>query len=252
MNMKTLENIGFTKGEIKVYFSLLELGNTSSGPIIKKSGIAGSKVYEILEKLKLKGLISETFNNKIKHFQANSPKRILGYIKNKERELKLEQEEFIKILPQLLQKQKYKSEQQEVRLYVGYEGIKSFYEEMADSLTNKDEYLGFAFPEKAIQNKFVIHLFDRYHERRAKTGGKSNILISRNDSLNKIRLSKSLHKLYEFRSTTSPFPSGISIFKDMVATFSWGDTPRLFAIKSKENAEEYRKFFYSLWDKAKN
>ncbi len=249
MDTKTLEKIGFTRGEIKVYFSLLELGNTSSGPIIKKSGIAGSKVYEILEKLKAKGLVSETYNDKIKYFQANSPKRILDYIKTKERELKLEQEEFTKILPQLLQKQKSKSEQHEVRAYVGYEGIKSFYEMMADNLTNQDEYLGFAFPEQAIQNKFVIHLFDRYHKRRAQTGGKSKILLSKNDGLNKIKLSKSLHKLYEFRATNFPFPSGISIFKDTVATFSWGETPMLFAIKSKGNAEEYRKFFYALWNK---
>src|SRR3989344_4236041 len=115
MNAKTLEKLGFTKGEIKVYFSLLELGDTSSGPIIKKSGIAGSKVYEILEKLKIKGLISETINNKIKDFQANSPKRILDYLKNKEKELRLEQTEFTKILPQLLKRYNTKSNQQEVR-----------------------------------------------------------------------------------------------------------------------------------------
>ena len=249
MNTQILEKLGFTKGEIKVYFSLLELGDVSSGIIIKKSGIAGSKVYEILDKLKEKGLVSETIKDRTKHFRANSPKRILEFIKNKERDLKEEKIEFIKILPELISKYKLKLKNQEVRVYEGYRGIKTFYEEMADSLTNKDEYLGFAFPEEAVKNKFVIHLFDRYHEKRARTGGKSKILVSPKDILNKQRLAKPLHKLYEFRITKSPFPAGISIFKDIVATFSWGNPPRLFAIKCKENADEYKRFFYELWKK---
>ena len=39
-----LHQIGLTEGEIKVYLSLLELGSTSTGKIIKKSHISGSKV----------------------------------------------------------------------------------------------------------------------------------------------------------------------------------------------------------------
>ena len=95
MNTQILEKIGFTKGEIKVYFSLLKLGNTSSGPIIKDSGIAGSKVYEILNKLKNKGLVSETIREKTKHFQASAPSRVLDYINSKEREIIWEKKEFI-------------------------------------------------------------------------------------------------------------------------------------------------------------
>ncbi len=251
MDIKILERIGFTNGEIKVYLSLLNLGNVSSGPIIKSSEIAGSKVYDILEKLKKKGLVSETIRGKIKYFRANSPKRILDYIKNKEKELKEEQKEFKKILPILIEKQKSKEEVQEVKVYIGYEGIKTFYEDMANSLTKKDEYLGFAFPEQAVINKFIINLFDRYHERRARTGGKSKMLVPINNKLNKKRLAKPLHRLYEFRETEHSFPQGISIFKDIVATFSWGNPPRLFAIKCKENADEHRRFFYKLWDNAR-
>ena len=62
MDTKILENIGFTKGEIRVYLAMLDLGNTTTGPIILKSKVARSKVYEILERLKEKGLISEVIN----------------------------------------------------------------------------------------------------------------------------------------------------------------------------------------------
>jgi len=40
-----LEKIGLTKNEVKIYLKLLELGLTTSGAIIKKTGIHNSKVY---------------------------------------------------------------------------------------------------------------------------------------------------------------------------------------------------------------
>ena len=56
MNLKILEEIGLTKGEIKVYLTLLKIGNTTSGRIINESGVSRSKVYDVLERLKQKGL----------------------------------------------------------------------------------------------------------------------------------------------------------------------------------------------------
>jgi hypothetical protein len=55
---------------------------------------------------------------------------------------------------------------------------------------------------------------------------------------------------YEFRTTKQQFPAGVAIAKDMVATFNWGKVPRVFVIVCKDNAEQYRKFFYSLWEKS--
>ena len=53
MAVKTelLEEIGLTKSEIKVYLALLELGSSTTGPIVDKSKASSSKIYEILDKL---------------------------------------------------------------------------------------------------------------------------------------------------------------------------------------------------------
>jgi hypothetical protein len=58
-------------------------------------------------------------------------------------------------------------------------------------------------------------------------------------------------KLYEFRETNLPFPKNISIFADNIAFFVWGATPKVFVITSKEQADEYKKFFYTIWKIAK-
>ena len=46
-----LEDIGLTNAQIKVYLSLLELGETTSGPLIKKSKLQNSVVYNALNQL---------------------------------------------------------------------------------------------------------------------------------------------------------------------------------------------------------
>ena len=79
-----LSEIGFTKSEIALYFALLELGSSTTGPIIKKSKIASGKAYLILNKLIEKGIVTYYIKEGVKHFQAKDPERLLDYIKEKE------------------------------------------------------------------------------------------------------------------------------------------------------------------------
>ena len=62
---EALKSIGLTEGEIKIYLALLELGSSSIGQIIKRSGISGSKTYEVLDRLSQKGLISAILKNNV-------------------------------------------------------------------------------------------------------------------------------------------------------------------------------------------
>jgi len=64
--------LGLTEGEAKVYLSLLELGSSTIGPIIKKANIASSNVYDILNRLLKKGIVSYILKQKIKYFQESS------------------------------------------------------------------------------------------------------------------------------------------------------------------------------------
>ena len=83
MDIKILEEIGLTKSEIKVYIALIELGPSSKGPIVKKAKITSSKIYEVLDKLTEKGLVSSVLKNNVKHFIASSPTRIKDYMKER-------------------------------------------------------------------------------------------------------------------------------------------------------------------------
>ncbi|MBN2052979.1 hypothetical protein JW756_05725 [Candidatus Woesearchaeota archaeon] len=251
MDTKLLERIGFTQGEIKVYFALLGLGSTTSGPVITKSGVARSKVYDILEKLKQKGLLSEVIKENTKHFQAASPERILDYMRNKEKEIKDEEEEFNKLLPELLLQQKFAEEKQEAKVYVGYEGVKTFYGELLEQLNEDDEYLAMTLSEQSWQHESLSLFLQKFHQRRAEKKAKAKIIFNVTEKSIKQKHDFSKTGLYELRSTDLSLPTGIAIAKDTVATLLWGKNPKVFAIISKENADAYRKFFYDVWKTAK-
>ena len=69
--MKELEELfqvfGLTQNEIKVYTALLHLKKGTKTPIVRESGVLSSKVYEILDRLIKKGLVSSFKENKVKH-----------------------------------------------------------------------------------------------------------------------------------------------------------------------------------------
>src|SRR3989344_9322688 len=123
MDTRPLEEIGLTKGEIAVYLSLLEVGSSTVGPIIDKAKVSSSKIYDILERLIDKGLVSYVIKENRKYFKAANPRRILEYLKEKEQNIKYQEKNIEQILPSLLQKQKLIEKKQEINIYEGIKGV---------------------------------------------------------------------------------------------------------------------------------
>ena len=251
MEAKVLEDIGFTRGEIRVYLALLDVGRSTSGSIINKSGIARSKVYEILEKLKQKGLVTETIQRNMRHFQAAPPERIKDYINEKEIELHKKELEFDKYLPTLQQQVKISKKEPVVKVYHGFEGVKSMYREILNHLDKGDEYMAITMENKAWEQKSATFFFRKFHQQRAKKGVKAKILTTNKKYVGHKDVDFSKSGKYEMRFTNMALPSGIAIFKDTVATFVWGKVPYVFSIQNATNAEQYRRFFKEIWKEAK-
>ena len=66
MDAEPLRALGLTEGEIKVYTSLIKLGETTSGPLVDDSEVSLSKVYSILDRLAKKGLASHIIRKETK------------------------------------------------------------------------------------------------------------------------------------------------------------------------------------------
>lgn len=92
---KELQRLGFSEKESKVYVCLLELGSSPVSIIAKRAELPRVNCYYTLERLVKEGLASHVERNKIKHYIAEPPQRLISLFQDKLQSAKL-------ILPELL------------------------------------------------------------------------------------------------------------------------------------------------------
>ena len=126
---KTLEEIGLTSSEAKIYISLLELGKTSAGPLIDKSELQSSVVYRALHHLSSKGMVSFVMEGKVKKYSASDPSNMIDYIDEKKKNL-------LDIIPELNSKQS-QTKKPEVQFFNGDKGIKELLYKLINPLTEQ-------------------------------------------------------------------------------------------------------------------
>jgi sugar-specific transcriptional regulator TrmB len=247
MNEKLLEEIGLTKGEIKVYFTLLKIGETTTGKIIEEAQISSGKIYEILEKLIKKGLVSFIIKEKTKYFSPASPNRILDYIHEKEKELNQKEQEVLKELPSLVAIEKAGKEKKETHLFKGFKGIQTAIFEALESLTSKDEVLAMGI-RSSKEEKYNL-LWQRWHIERANKKIVCKAIFS--DRNTEYYKAFKKMKFAEVRILEGVTPSAIDVMKDRVLIFTYGEEPSCLVIKNPEIAESFKSFFEALWKVAK-
>ena len=240
MDTQLLLDAGLTEREIKVYLALLELGSTSTGPLVKKSGIPNSKVYEALEKLINKGLASYIIVSKIKHFQASDPEMLINFIDEKKKRLK-------ELIPKLKSKQNIEKKAQKATVYQGIRGFKTAMERLLQTIPKNGSYDVFPLGEELDSEELRIFLLNFHAKRRAK---KIKVKLVAPNKLKKIIKKNYKSVGLNIRYTKLKLPTGIFIYENNVMTVVWGETPSAFVITSNENADRYRSFFKTIWAQA--
>jgi sugar-specific transcriptional regulator TrmB len=249
MYEELLSEIGLSKSEIAVYFALLDLGSSTTGPIIKKAKIASGKAYLILDKLVIKGLVTYAISSGVKHYQSKDPERLLDYLKEKEDELKNKEEQLKKAIPQLKAKFEEKKYTPSAEIYEGVKGFKTFYEWVLKELKKGDciDILGVS---RIANDKFGAYLMG-WNKRRIKLGIKMRILYnSDSKKYGKLREKMALTEV-KYMDPKLETPAWIDIFKEYVVTIDIHGNPVCFVIKNKYSAESYEKYFDILWKTAK-
>ncbi len=250
MEMSVLQEIGLNKSEAKIYLALLEIGPSTTGPIMNKARISSSKIYGILNRLIEKGLVSFVIKAKTKYFQAASPETLLDYLDEKEEKLKHQHEEIKKILPLLQLKQKFIQDKQEAQVYLGWKGIMNAYTFILDRLNEGDDYAAFAQTRKEEGKKEVKLFFTQFQKKRERK--KVIVKLIADISQKKIFDSPPYTKFKNFHvKFVKNCPPGIIIGKEHIFISAFEESPVGVIIASKEIARYYKKYFYSMWEAQK-
>ena len=235
MNKELLKEIGLTDTEVKVYLSLLSIGTTSAGRIVEETGIHRKNLYDALNKLIEKGLVTYVIENKIRYFQPKDPENLIRYLEEKKSTISEKEEELKKEIPLLRKKFQSLTPEIESEIYRGNEGIKTI---LKDCLNYKE--ILFIGATGDVENR-LPYFWPQYNKKREKLKCTWKLLLvheARNRPITK-------SKYYEYKILPKIL-SGLNviyIYGDYVANVLWLEKPIAFVTKHQTLAKNYRKYF---------
>src|SRR5918995_705210 len=257
-----LNKLGLTNGEARVYLSLLKLGSAKVGAIVRDSTISYSKVYDVLQRLSIKGLVSQIIVENIKHFNAVEPYRLHEYIKRKEEELDTQKGIIDKIIPQLAEyasdnRNKKKSS---AEIFIGDSGLRTAYEILFNNISrrkkkkendkdNVNDVLRYFYPHAGyheVATPFYSRLYQFQKSKKIKQKGIATFAFKSSEHFGEIP------KDVNMKFVNFPLPGTMDILRDKLLIISWNNTATGILIISEEIAEHFKSYFDKIWDIAEN
>jgi hypothetical protein len=245
MNESDLLSLGFNRNEAKVYLELVKFAKADAALLIRSTGFHKNIVYDNLEKLMAKGLVSYVAEEGRKVFRLEPAQMLLRLIEEKEEEI-LGQKDTAKRVAAEVSKSIVKNPQiSESAILKGTYGVRLFYSESlgqgdydsigggAESLEIMGEAFWKNFNSKRLMKKLRARLI--FNESLRKHGD------SIKDEITQVRY---------FRAGFEPLTE-THIQNGKVAIIVWREAPVVFVLEDRCTYESYKEYFAMLWGKAR-
>lgn len=236
-----LEQLGMATNDAKVYQAMMELGTVGGGEISRKTGFHRNIVYESLDRLLSRRLITKVYRKKIALFQLSDPKRLL-YEANQKADL------AEKLVDQI---EKSSNVTSDVTIYDGEEGFRTFYKNNMARAKNGEVFyvLGSLGDHWMLLMEPIFPWFVKQMKKKNLTirsvayevNNKDNILIKSGINIELRVMPKGYHQT----------PSNTNIGGDYVWLQTGVPPYSVIDIYNPALADSYRLTFDLLWKSAK-
>ena len=247
MDEKDLERLGLNRNEAKVYLALVMKGEATAAELVKAIGVHRNIVYDNIEKLIEKGLVSFVVDGVKKKFIAQNPDTIIEYLQSKKEKIDQEMTEANKIIPQIGKLLSTSATKQEATIFRGTKGVKNA---LSDTLEYKDIFV------IGITNESVdvlgITFWQNYNQKIKDRKIKEYTLVNNNyvdegtgllkkKNIYIRKLPKDLNQIIE-----------TLIYSGKVAIFVYSSQPIVIVMENKEIFKMYKAHFDFLWKISKD
>jgi sugar-specific transcriptional regulator TrmB len=237
-----LKEAGLSSEETAIYLTMLKTGPSLASKISAETAINRSHVYQLLERLIMKGFASYTIRENRKYFNAVNPEKLLDIARERERRLK-------EVIPDLLRLNASAEENPIVEILEGKEGIKTV---LSDILHVNHEWLAFGSSGKGAE---ALPFFAKHWEKEREKQKVPLRGILDNSTSGKKRgrdLSRLRYTQIRYVPEAYANPSSTWIYGDRIVFVIWNeDHPFAIRTISKNITENYRSHFQVLWRNAK-
>ncbi|MCD4759474.1 helix-turn-helix domain-containing protein [archaeon] len=226
-----LENLGLSDGETKVYLALLKLGSSKVSKIKEESGLHRTTIYDFIEKLINKGLVSYSVENNVKFYSAMHPSKLMDFIKEKEIGLK-------EILPELINLSEQHKEEIKIEVLRGKGGFKTL---LNLALRVRKNIHAYGIDETLFKKNFPIDI-KHYFKQEQKLGMKEKLITFKDVEF----VYPEKHMEYRFLDKKFFSATPWMAFGEYVAIMIW-EPLTIILIKSKELSDGFYKQFNLMW-----
>lgn len=245
----TLKQIGLTSSEVKVYLALLKIGLATKGPLVDKAKIAPSKIYNVLDKLADKGLVSMIIRNNVKNYSAAPLERIKDYLKEKKNELENEEKVINSLLPVLARFQS-RTEETTAEVFKGWRGMETAYSTVLNTMkAGETAYiLGASTGMNIERTKSFFFKYSKIAKDK-----KINVKVIFNENARQYvkEMEDEAKITFNKRFLSKETKTEIAVSKNAIGIVILKEEPIVVLIRDKETANSFITYFEELWKIAK-
>lgn len=245
MDKEILTKAGLTNRESEAYLALLQLREALVSEISKKTKENRTHLYDTLNSLIEKGLVSYVIKGGKKYFRPAPPEKLIEYLQEKQKLIE-------KYLPELNQLYKPKIKVPIVEVFEGKEGIKTV---LRDVLRENKEWLCLGSTGKS--KELIPFFLEQWHKQRVKQKMPLRVIYNddkfgraRGKEVEKQKYTKQRYTKVKYMPKTSPTTT--YIYGEKVIIIIW-EKEKLVAImiKDKDVAESFKSYFETVWKVAR-
>ncbi|MDP2632056.1 MAG: helix-turn-helix domain-containing protein [Candidatus Uhrbacteria bacterium] len=239
---KLLIDVGFLPSEVKVYMASLELGPSTVQNVAKKANISRTAGYEAIEALQKRGLISSSTRGKRKLFAAESPERIVTYLREEQQKFQSTLQDITSSVEAM--KLMAGGIKPSVRAYEGEEALHAYFDHIAtvkpqsfDELSNLDDVYEYLDDEK-VKSARKAYSWAKHTKIRLLHRGK-------------LRNPRAGAQFRELGHQWGDFHGNISIYDNFVTFVTYIGITSVVIIESETLANTMKMMFDIAWSQSK-
>ncbi|MFH1520684.1 MAG: helix-turn-helix domain-containing protein [Candidatus Micrarchaeota archaeon] len=246
LDLEDLKELGLSSGQVKVYSAILELGTGSLNAIHEKTGFERRAIYDILNKLIERGLISYTIESGKRTYQCANPKIIGEEIDKQKSALEVLRAK----LPSISQAYSLSKPKIRAEVYRGNNAMRTLLEEALDYPATY--WIGGNSGVETQTGPDMKRWFKKWTEKRVGYKRFMYDLVDFGTSLEDFPPNDvKKHKKYFYKYCQLPeqlcSPMVIIIFGNKVAQVLWSKQSFAFVLESEEIKESFLKYFHYFW-----
>jgi len=238
-----LRDIGLTENEMEIYLILLKRGDSIASGLSESTKISRPHVYDSLNNLIKKGMVSYVIKDKRKVFSPTKPSRIMDYLEEKEQHIQDQKKDFSNVASEIDSMLKSTGSKPVVEVYEGVEGAKAV---LNDIIRTRKELRSF----NSLGDEFYAHIPEyvvkQHMSQRIKYKIRSRHICTE-EALVFDNPMATYKKVKQNKILTTMF-----VYGDNVVIWTFSSTVFItIKIESKDLAKMYKNQFDLLWDSIK-